>query len=249
VFGLIHRLVISLSLVPCCSLVAEAQEPAPAPAPAEPSPHPIAEDELVAPVPWRVHGALGGPDWLMLGGSQRTRLAGLANQFRPGLGEHDRAITLRTLLTLGIRWRTLRVVGELQDARAFLTDEDSGISTIDVDTLEPLQAYAGLHLDDAIIGGDELDLIAGRQTMDLGGRRLVARNRYRDTIQGYTGVTLSWRASTGARLFVFAVLPVRVEPSNDEREALLDNRVELDRESLDRQHLSSLHVGLPCAAR
>jgi hypothetical protein len=183
--------------------------------------------------PFRLHGALHAPDWLILNGSQRTRYEGLTNQFRPGLDENDQAIALRTLLTLGASFGPASIVGELQDSRAYLTDENSGISTSMVNALEPLQAYVNLHLDHVFVDGAGLDLRAGRQTMNLGGQRLIARHRFRNTIQNYTGVTSHWRTSAGTELFAFGVLPVRVEPDNSDREGLLDNRIELDRESFD----------------
>lgn len=183
--------------------------------------------------PFRLHDALGSPDWLILNASQRTRYEALANQFRPGLDENDHAIALRTLLTLGVRLGPVSVVGEVQDSRAYLTDENSGLSTSVVNALEPLQAYVNLHFDRVFVSGDGLDFRAGRQTMNLGGQRLVARNRFRNTIQNYTGVTTHWATSGGTELFLFGVLPVRVRPDNSDLEGLLDNRIELDRESFD----------------
>lgn len=191
------------------------------------------EEEQAEDGPFRIHDALHAPNWLILNGSQRTRYEGLANQFRPELDEHDQALALRTLWTLGANLGPVRIVGELQDSRAYLTDENSGISTIVVNALEPLQAYVNLHLDDVFLEGAGLDLRAGRQTMDLGGRRLIARNGFRNTIQNYTGVTSHWFTSDGTELFAFGVLPVRVAPENSDREGLLDNRIEIDRESFD----------------
>ena len=183
--------------------------------------------------PFRLHDALHVPDWLILGGSQRTRYEGLANQFRPGLDQNDQAIALRILVMLGASFGPASIVGELQDSRAYLTDENSGISTSVVNALEPLQAYVNFHLDHVFVDGAGLDLRAGRQTMNLGGQRLVARHRFRNTIQNYTGITSHWLTSGGTELFAFGVLPVRVEPDNSDSEGLLDNRIELDRESFD----------------
>src|SRR5690606_36556803 len=78
---------------------------------------------------FRLQDALQAPDWLILSGSQRTRYEGLLNQFRPGLGENDQALALRTLFLLGVNIGPVSIVGELQDSRAYLTDEKSGIST------------------------------------------------------------------------------------------------------------------------
>jgi hypothetical protein len=182
---------------------------------------------------FRLHDALRAPDWLILSGSQRTRYEGLLNQFRPGLGENDQALALRTLLMLGVQFGPISIVGELQDSRAYLPDENSGISTIVVNALEPLQAYVNFHFDDVVLDEAALDLRAGRQTMDLGSRRLIARNSFRNTIQNYTGMTSSWITEAGTEFFAFGVLPVRVQPPNSDRDALLHNRIEFDRASFD----------------
>ena len=200
---------------------------------AEPPSSAEGKDDKPAPAePFRLHSALHAPDWLLLSGSQRTRYEGLLHQFRPGLDRSDQAILLRTLLTLGARFRALSLVGELQDARAYLTDEQSGISTIVVNALEPLQAYVGFHRDEVFGWEGALDLRVGRQSMDVGSRRLIARNRFRNTIQSYTGVTSRFRSPGGTELFAFAVLPVSIEPENGDRAALLENRIQLDRERL-----------------
>ncbi len=204
--------------------------------PARGQPEPGAQPEsgtLSAPAPFRLHDALHAPDWLLLHGSHRTRYEALANQFRQDLDDSDQALALRTRLTLGATFGPVSIVGEVQDSRAYLTDENSGVSTIVVNALEPLQAYVNLHLDDVFVGGAGLDLRAGRQTMDLGGRRLIAENRFRNTIQNYTGITSHWLTSGGTELFVFGVLPVRIEPENNDRAGLLDNRIEIDRENFD----------------
>jgi hypothetical protein len=58
-----------------------------------------------------------------------VRFAGLFNQFRPGLSGDDRSVVFRTSLKGGFEWRRLALVGEVQDARAYLTDEGSYLST------------------------------------------------------------------------------------------------------------------------
>jgi hypothetical protein len=225
--SIVRTLVVALVILTCASVRAQSQAAAPpASTEAPPQEDEASEAEEEDDGPFRIHDALHAPDWLILNGSQRTRYSGLANQFRPGLDDSDQALALRTLFTLGATFGPVSIVGELQDSRAYLTDENSGISTIVVNALEPLQAYVNLHLDDVFIDGAGLDLRAGRQTMDLGGRRLIARNRFRNTIQNYTGITSHWLTS-GTELFAFGVLPVRVDLPNSDREGLLDNRIEI----------------------
>lgn len=204
--------------------------PALAQSPATPSPGPAARPE-----PWRLHAALGLPDWITLEGSELLRYAALANQFRPGLDRNDQLLNSRVLLRAGISLEYLSVLGELQDARASLDDAQSAVSAIDVDAVEPIQLYAGLHLDDLIVEGASLDVKAGRQTMDLGGRRLIARNRFRATLQTYDGLTAQWLLPKQLDVFAFYTLPVEILPGNAERDALRSNRITLDRSHLSRR--------------
>lgn len=232
--SLVRIVLLALSMMICPSARAQSKAAGPQTfAQTQPREPEVVREGEADELPFRLHRALHAAEWLILGGSHRTRYEGLLNQFRPGLGENDEALALRTLFVLGAHVGPVSVVGELQDSRAYLTDENSGVSTIVVNALEPLQGYVNLHLEDAFMAGAQLDVRVGRQTMDLGGRRLVARNRFRNTIQSYTGVTSHWYTSGGTRVFAFAVLPVRVEPSNADRDALLDNRIAIDRESFD----------------
>lgn len=181
--------------------------------------------------PWQVDSALGTPDWLTLSGSHRTRYATLADQFRPGLEGRGEAVSLRTLLKAEIKAGAFTAVGELQDSRAYLTDEDTAISTIVVNAAELLQGYVGLGFENAITDGGKLDLQFGRMTMHLGAGRLVARNRFRNTIQNYTGLNAHWTGAGGSELTAFYVLPVFIEPSD--LDGLLDNEIKFDEEDFD----------------
>ena len=109
--------------------------------------------EPAADEPPTLHGAVGAPAWLLLSGSHRFRYEALANQFRPGLAERDQALAFRTLFLLGLRWKPLTVAVEVQDSRANLSGPEGGVSTIVVDAVEPLQAYAELRLSAGPRGG------------------------------------------------------------------------------------------------
>ncbi|HXV76986.1 MAG TPA: alginate export family protein, partial [Candidatus Polarisedimenticolaceae bacterium] len=170
---------------------------------------------------------------LTFGGSVRARLSRLWNQFRPGLDENDQAFSLRTLLRTEVTLPRLSLVAEFQDSRAYLTDENSAVSTIVVNAAGLLQGYVGTRLNDVFTEGATLDLRLGRQTIDLGGRRLVARNRFRNTIQNYSGLTAHWRGNDQSDWFAFFVLPVLVRPDNLDRAGLLDNDIASDEEDFD----------------
>lgn len=179
-----------------------------------------------------VQPATAAEDWQVdFSGMFRPRFNNLHNQFRPGLAGDDQALNLLTLLQVQADHGNWTLLGELQDSRNYLNDEDSALLTIDINTLEPLQAYVQYRFDDVADGS--LAIKAGRHTMDLGGRRLVARQRYRNTLTNFNGINGRWRHAAGHDLTLFWVLPVLIQPAD--RTALLDNDIELDDEDADLQ--------------
>ena len=72
---------------------------------------------------------------------------------------------------------------------------------------------------------------AGRFLTNVGSRRLVAADDYRNTTSGYTGVRLDATLSDSLSTTVLYTLPQVRLPDN--RDDLVDNRVKLDRESFD----------------
>jgi Alginate export len=188
-----------------------------------PTPSHAAEDG-----PWRAHEALGAPDWLRFGLAHRQRYSYLADGFhsaRPGDGG---IVNLRSHATLELRPQWFRLGLELLDSRAYVHKTATAPNTGIVNGLALLRAHAGAE----VALGDELVLraSAGRMTIDVGSRRLVARNGFRNTINNFTGVDLA--LEDGAhQLRVFATLPVRRLP--DVAEDVADNRIVFDRESFD----------------
>ena len=160
--------------------------------------------------------------------TQRSRYASLRNQFRPGLTGNDQAWAFRTTFRVGVPLGRVTLVGELQDARAYLTDTQSNVSTALVDAFDLLQAHVHVR------GGGATrpflpEVKAGRFSMELGSGRLVAQEAYRDVTRTFTGVRLNWQHA-GHAITSFAVLPVVTLP--DDRQSLLENRLAPDREHL-----------------
>ncbi len=171
------------------------------------------------------------PDWLSLRVSHRTRFEYLDQQFRASGGDHSDLFALRTLVHGRLRLAEGVVLGaELQDSRAEDADDVVLNATV-VNAVELLQAYAEFRREDFL--GGVFTARAGRMTMDVGSRRLVARNRYRNTINAFTGVDLEWRNANGTILRGFWTLPVLRLPREQDR--LQNNDIRNDEESLDRQ--------------
>ena len=161
-----------------------------------------------------------------LSGSMRLRYEALDGQVRPGFNASDDLISLRTIVTGEYRRGPLRLGAEMYDSRAWGANRRSSISTGEVNTFELVQAYAALDGKTEALG--PVSLQAGRFTLNLGSRRLVAADDYRNTTNGFTGVRLDL-APAGVRTTLIYAQPQVRRP--DSLDALLDNRHRADEAS------------------
>lgn len=155
-------------------------------------------------------------------GSYRLRYESLTNSFRANTPGSDQGLSARLLLSAKASSGPWRSEVELLDSRIWLDDASSPLGTDDVNTLEPLQAWIGRE---DVVGGGKLAWKAGRFTMDLGQRRFVARNRFRNTPNHFSGVWTEWRDQSRV-LTLFHTSPLQRLP--DDRAALAGNRRALD---------------------
>ncbi|HUL80666.1 MAG TPA: alginate export family protein, partial [Gammaproteobacteria bacterium] len=95
-----------------------------------------------------------------------------------------------------------------------------------VDALEPIQAYVAWHAKDLFGNGGDSTVRVGRMTLDLGKRRLIARNRYRNTVNNFLGVDWASRGADGSSARVFYYLPMMAVPADTASQ--LDNEAALD---------------------
>lgn len=179
---------------------------------------------------WNLHDFLRLPDWLMLNVEQRTRYETLDGCFRGGCKGGDQQIPLQTDVFLEARRHGFRLGGEFLDSREFGADEGSGINTNAVDDADFIQgylAYADQNINFSGVGGE---IIAGRQTLNFGSRRLVARNVFRNTINSFTGARIHLLNYNKWQLNVFTAMPVLRLPTEETQ--LLDNRQQWDEEDM-----------------
>jgi len=170
-------------------------------------------------------------DGLTLSGSSRIRYETIDGQPRTGFNEADDLLNIRTIFTGEYRTGQLRLGAELYDSRVHGGEAGTPITTNEVNTLELVQAYIGYDVPDAFGSGTKLGLQAGRFTLNLGSRRLVAADDYRNTTNGYTGVRadLGLKGDLSATL-IYTLPQVRLP---DNRADIVDNRVRFDRENFD----------------
>jgi hypothetical protein len=162
---------------------------------------------------------------------QRSRLATIENQFRPELDSRDRSLELQTSLFVDAGRGAVKFHGEVMDVRTELNDAASFLNNTLVNTLEPLQSYVAWDFAGFIQPNSASTLKAGRFTMDLGRRRLIARSGFRNSISSFTGLDWQWRGSDGRNARAFYVVPMRILPTA--RDALFDNEQTLDRGNRD----------------
>ncbi len=156
----------------------------------------------------------------------RLRYEALGGQVRPGFNASDDLISLRTTLMAEYHKGPLRIGAEMYDSRAWGGNLRSPISSNDVNALEVVQAYAVIEGHSEGLGATRLQ--AGRMVLNLGSRRLVAADDFRNTTSGYTGLRLDMAPLGMKTTLIFFEPQVRLPERID---ALLENRQRIDRES------------------
>lgn len=185
---------------------------------------------LAAPTPAQ---AQSGPpaDGLDLSASVRLRYETIDGQPRAGFNTADDLLDLRTILTAQYRTGPVKLVAEVYDSRAWLANHGTPLTTGEVNTLELAQAYVAVDLPGALGDGSSLSLQGGRMLLNIGSRRLVAADEYRNTTNSYTGLRADIAGRGGLRGTFVYVLPQLRLP--DDFASLLDNKAQVDRESFD----------------
>jgi len=172
------------------------------------------------------------PEGVSLTVNHRTRYEFLNDEFRAGRNGDTDVFVFRTLVHGRVDLPYGLTAGaELEDSRAE-QNSDTFLNTTIVNSTELLQAYLEFERPDTF--GGTLTGRGGRITMDVGSRRFVARNRFRNTINGFTGLDLEWKDEgdrTGLVLRGFWTLPVLREPTAQRRGRLLDNDIVFDTET------------------
>jgi hypothetical protein len=169
--------------------------------------------------------ASANSDHLQISGTQRTRYERLDPQFREGFDDSDQVLALQTTGLFDLSYDRWELVAEIMDSRGELNDEGSFVAGT-VDVLEPIQAYVAWHEKNLFGAGSDSTLRVGRMTIDLGKRRLIARNRYRNTVNNFLGADWVWHGSDGSNARIFYVLPMMAIPSDAASQ--LDNEPALD---------------------
>lgn len=178
-----------------------------------------------------IHNAVGLPDWLKFSVEHRTRYEGLSNSFRANTKGGDQAFVFRTQVFAEASYEQFRAGAEFIDSRIDGPTSNTPLNNLLVNEVALLQGYLGWQSTDFLDSGLGADLKFGRQTMDIGSRRLVARNTYRNTINNFDGINFILSEGDQWEWQNFVVLPVFRSPNDSQ--AILDGVIQADRESFD----------------
>jgi hypothetical protein len=180
---------------------------------------------------WTLQSALGQPKGLKLSGSIRARYEALEGQPRPGLSARADSYNFRTTLAAEYRSGPLRVGAEMFDSRVYGAGPRIGLGSNEVNALELVQAYVAAELKAPFGEGSTGSVVAGRMIVNLGSRRLVAADEFRNTTNSYTGVRFDTKTAGGTTATVIFTAPQLRLP--DDTPSLLRNKPGWDRESFD----------------
>lgn len=158
-------------------------------------------------------------DWLDVAFSTRFRYETVDNRFKLGEAGSDQQIPHRDRIGIGIKKviDPLRFLFEFENSQAFLTDAGSTVNQSMVNHHDILQLYAGVVLNQEPGSKYPSALYFGRQSFDLGSRRLFARNRYRNTTNRWDGFRWSLGDAKGRTLDTFVFQPVRIRSYDMDR--------------------------------
>jgi hypothetical protein len=168
---------------------------------------------------------------LALSASFRIRHESLDGQYRPGFDDKDDMLALRSSAMATFTHGAWKLVGEISDSRAYDTDTGSVLSANEVNALEPVQAYVSRRFAEPFGKGSAVTVQAGRMLVNLGSRRLIASDEFRNTPQASTGIRAELGLASKAQWTAFYFMPQQRRP--DDFAALRDNEVALDHEGSD----------------
>jgi hypothetical protein len=186
----------------------------------------LGNDKYEKPV-WNLHDTLKLPEWLSASLEQRTRYETMDGSFKSGGRGGDQQIPLQTDVFLEARFNNFRVGGEFLDTRQFGADSSSGVNNTHVNGVDLLQAYLAWSDKNLLDSGLGTEVIAGRQTLNFGSRRLLARNAFRNTINNFDGLRLRVLDKNKWQFNAFVSMPVNRYPTASAD--ILDDQLQFDR--------------------
>jgi Alginate export len=170
---------------------------------------------------WNLHDTLGLPDWLSVGVEQRTRYENISDAFKGSAEKNlpssggDQMIAFQNDIWVQAKFGKFRFATEFLDARTTGQDNSSKpngvpypVNNSSADTLDFAQVFFSWADQNTLNSGIGSEFKLGRQTMDLGSRRLVARPVYRNTVNNFTGLRARGISYDNWQVNTFVTMPV-----------------------------------------
>ncbi|WP_026376003.1 alginate export family protein [Aestuariibacter salexigens] len=104
---------------------------------------------------------------------------------------------------------------EMQDARAWLDNDDPTLTSSQINTFEPVNLFVRYSPQDSVLKS----VTVGRVALDHGSRRLLAKAVYRNAINSFQGIMADWQ-SDDVQIRTFYLQPLSRLPTD---RALIDN--------------------------
>lgn len=147
---------------------------------------------------------------------------------RPGFAREETQLMTRLILGADAGSGPVTLHTEIWDSRTFGVGPGSFAGTGETNVVEPVALNISTNLG-SIAGPETLTRVTlGRMIINLGSRRIIAADDYRNTTNGYTGVRLDFTNGLSMDATFIAVLPQYRLP--DTPDGLKSQRWELDRE-------------------
>ena len=160
--------------------------------------------------------------------SQVSRFEFLEGQYRRAHnGSSDQVFIYRSSIEGSYTHGSTMLSVELLDARQALADEGTPLTRRSVDAGNLQQLFLTWRWPQAF-GNSKMDINIGRQTLNLGSRRLISRSSSNVPVS-FTGAVANLQLNKREKWTAFALVPVLNYPTA--RADILDNRVESDKES------------------
>ncbi len=176
--------------------------------PREAADYPLIQERETA---WNryLHSYLELPPWLDLGVDYRIRYESLDHPFRKGEFGTGSQLLHRTRARFGLNAGPFRFLAEFQDSRVNFKDAGEFVSASLTNKADMQQLFVSATAHNVLGAGLRTDLHVGRLNMDIGRRRLVARNDFRNTTNAFDGVHWSLGREKVWRFRAFLTSPVR----------------------------------------
>ena len=170
-------------------------------------------------------------DGFKISGAMRLRYEVIDGQPRVGFNASDELLNLRTNVLARYRKADVDLALEFYDSRVWGGRSGTPISTNEVNAFEPVQFYIAKSFYNPSGAGSKLTVTAGRMMLNIGSRRLVAADDYRNTTNGYTGLRADFVAGNRWKATALYTLPQLRLP--DSPGHVRSAKVRLDKESFD----------------